>query len=137
VYLSSDAADRPYPGLVIYATSKAALSAYTQGLASEFPALRVTEVLVGPTAGTEVASHFDPDLLEVWLPVWFEQGFLRYDMLQVEDVASMISEVLAADVPPLRLVATGPEGGQSLEDVERSMPEDQPEVGSALTGRPR
>jgi NAD(P)-dependent dehydrogenase (short-subunit alcohol dehydrogenase family) len=135
VYLSSDAAVRPYPGLVIYGTTKAALSAFTQGLASEFTSLRVTEVVVGPTAGTEVAVHFEPELLGEWLPIWFEQGFVRYDMLQVEDVASMIIEVLVADEPPSRLIATGPEGGQSLDDVERSMPDDQPQVGSALPGR--
>jgi NAD(P)-dependent dehydrogenase (short-subunit alcohol dehydrogenase family) len=132
VYLSSDSADRPYPGLVIYGTSKAALSAYTKGLASEFPSLRVTEVLVGPTAGTEVANHFDPELFEEWLPLWFEQGFVRFNMLQVEDVAAMITEVLAADGPPPRLLAVGPEGEQSLVEALQSAPDDQPEVGSAL-----
>lgn len=132
VYLSSDSADRPYPGLVIYGTSKAALSSFTQGLASEFAPLRVTEILVGPTAGTEVANHFDPDLFGEWLPRWFEQGFVRYDMLQIEDVASMIMEALNAADPPARVMATGAEGGQSLSEAERAAPDDQPAVGSAL-----
>jgi NAD(P)-dependent dehydrogenase (short-subunit alcohol dehydrogenase family) len=132
VYLSSDSADRPYPGLVIYGTSKAALSSYARGLASEFTSLRVTEVLVGPTAGTEVANHFDPDLFGEWLPRWFEQGFVRYEMLQVEDVAAMIIGTLDAADPPQRLMATGAEGGQSLSEAEQAAPDDQPAVGSAL-----
>jgi NADP-dependent 3-hydroxy acid dehydrogenase YdfG len=134
VYLSSDSADRPYPGLVIYGASKAALSSYSRGLASEFPSLRVTEILVGPTAGTEVANHFDPRLFEEWLPRWFEQGFVRYEMLQVEDVASMITETLNASDPPARVMATGPEGGQSLNEAEQAAPPDQQAVGSALPG---
>ena len=137
VYLSSDSADRPYPGLVIYGSSKAALSSYTRGLASEFTSLRVTEILVGPTAGTEVANHFDPDLFGEWLPRWFEQGFIRYDMLQVDDVASMIVEALNAADPPPRVMATGAEGGQSLTEAEQAAPDDQPPVGSALPDRRR
>jgi NAD(P)-dependent dehydrogenase (short-subunit alcohol dehydrogenase family) len=132
VYLSSDAADSPYPGLVIYGTSKAALRSYAQGLASEFTSLRVSEVLVGPTAGTEVANHFDPELFGEWLPKWFEQGFVHYDMLQVEDVTSMIIDTLAAESPPSRVMATGAEGGQTAEQAARAAPSDQPVVGSAL-----
>jgi NADP-dependent 3-hydroxy acid dehydrogenase YdfG len=135
VYLSSDSADRPYPGLVIYGASKAALSSYSQGLASEFSTLRVTEILVGPTAGTEVANHFDPELFGEWLPRWFDQGFVRYDMLQVEDVAAMISETLNASAPPARVMATGPEGDQSLSEAEQAAPADQQVVGSALPGK--
>jgi NADP-dependent 3-hydroxy acid dehydrogenase YdfG len=132
MYLSSDSADRPYPGLVIYGTSKAALSSYAQGLASEFASLRVTEVLVGPTAGTEVANHFDPDLFGEWLPRWFEQGFVRYDMLQVDDVAAIIVAALDAPDPLPRVMATGVEGGQTLSEAEQAAPDDQPLVGSAL-----
>jgi len=89
VFLTSDSAEKPYPGLVLYSSAKAALSAYAQGLASEFPALKVTEVVVGPTAGTEVASHFDPEAFGVWATRWFEEGYVRYEMLQVADVVPM------------------------------------------------
>ena len=135
VYLSSDSADRPYPGLVIYGSSKAALSSYAQGLASEFASLRVTEIVVGPTAGTEVANHFDPDLFGEWLPRWFEQGFVRYEMLQVDDVASMIVAALNSADPPPRVLAAGAEGGQSLAEAEEAAPDDQQPVGSALPER--
>jgi NAD(P)-dependent dehydrogenase (short-subunit alcohol dehydrogenase family) len=136
IYLSSDSADRPYPGLVIYGTSKAALSSFTQGLASEFSSLRVTEILVGPTAGTEVANHFDPELFGEWLPRWFEQGFVRYDMLQVEDVAAVIADTLNAAAPPSRVMAVGAEGGQTLSEAEQAAGDDQKQaVGSAVPGR--
>jgi NAD(P)-dependent dehydrogenase (short-subunit alcohol dehydrogenase family) len=132
LYLSSDSADKPYPGMVIYGTSKAALSAYASGLASEFPSLRVSEILVGPTAGTEVANHFDPDLFGELLPKWFEQGFVHFDMLQVDDVVAMIIAAMAAEDPPTRVIATGPEGDQTLEKAAGVAPSDQPAVGSAL-----
>jgi NADP-dependent 3-hydroxy acid dehydrogenase YdfG len=132
VFLTSDSADKPYPGLVVYGTSKAALRAYTQGLAAEYKDLRVTEVVIGATAGTEVANHFDPDLFGKWLPRWYKQGYIRYEMLQVDDVASMIIEVLGADSPPEVLRATGPEGTQTIEEAVEQAPPDQPAVGSAL-----
>jgi NADP-dependent 3-hydroxy acid dehydrogenase YdfG len=135
-YLSSDAADNPYPGMVIYGTSKAALSAYAAGLASEFTSLRVSEILVGPTAGTEVANHFDPDLFGELLPKWFEKGFVHFDMLQVDDVTSMIIAALAAEDPPARVMATGPEGSQTIEEAASAAPKDQPAVGSALDASP-
>jgi nucleoside-diphosphate-sugar epimerase len=123
--------------LVIYGTSKAALSTYTQGLASEFPSLRVSEVLVGPTAGTEVADHFDPELFGELLPKWFEQGFVRYDMLQVEDVASTIIDALEDEAPPSRVMATGTEGTQTVDEVIRMVPEDQRPSDPRLTGMQR
>jgi NAD(P)-dependent dehydrogenase (short-subunit alcohol dehydrogenase family) len=136
LYLSSDSADKPYPGLVVYGSSKAALSAYASGLASEFPSLRVSEILVGPTAGTEVANHFDPDLFGELLPKWFEQGFVRFDMLQVDDVTSMIIAALAAEDPPARVMATGAEGSQTIEAAASVAPTDQAAVGSALDPSP-
>jgi NADP-dependent 3-hydroxy acid dehydrogenase YdfG len=132
VFLTSDSADQPYPGLVVYGTSKAALRAYAQGLAAEYIELRVTEVVIGATAGTEVADHFDPDLFGEWLPRWYEEGYIRYEMLQVDDVASMIIEVLKADSPPAILRATGPEGNQTIEKAVEMAPPDQSAVGSAL-----
>jgi NADP-dependent 3-hydroxy acid dehydrogenase YdfG len=132
VFLTSDSADRPYPGLVVYGTSKSALRAYAQGLAAEFSDLRVTEVVIGATAGTEVANNFDPDLFGEWLPRWYEQGYMRYELLQVDDVSPMIIDVLQADSPPAVLRATGPEASQTQEEAQALAPPDQPVVGSAL-----
>jgi len=115
LFLTSDSADIGLPGLVAYSASKSALSRFCQGLASEFPILRVSEVVVGPTAGTEVADHFDTAEFERWLTVWFEGGFMRHQMQFPADVATQIINALLAEVPPGRVMATGPaEASDSL-----------------------
>jgi NAD(P)-dependent dehydrogenase (short-subunit alcohol dehydrogenase family) len=108
LFLTSDSADLAYPGLVAYAASKAALGRFCQGLAFEFPQLKVSEVIVGPTANTEVADHFDPAEFEKWLTRWFEEGFVRYALQQPEQVATRIIEALLTENPPARLDLAGP-----------------------------
>lgn len=107
VFLSSDASDLAMPGLAAYAASKAALTRFCQGLAVEFPALRVSEVVIGPTAGTEVANSFDPAEFEEWAARWFEGGFIRHGMQQPTDVGAAILGALLSEAPPARLVAAG------------------------------
>jgi NAD(P)-dependent dehydrogenase (short-subunit alcohol dehydrogenase family) len=132
VYLTSDSAEKPYPGLVLYSSAKAALSAYALGLASELPALKVTEVVVGPTAGTEVANHFDPEAFGVWATRWFDEGYVRYEMLQVADVVPMIVDTLAADAPPARVRATGAPATSTIDEAREAAGPDQPVLGSAI-----
>ncbi len=108
LFVSSVSADGPYPGLVLYGSSKMALRGFTQGLAAEVPGLRVTEVVVGPTSGTEVYSGLDPELHKKWTPLWHERGMIPYRMIPAEEVADMIVEVLAAEAPPLSILAAGP-----------------------------
>jgi NAD(P)-dependent dehydrogenase (short-subunit alcohol dehydrogenase family) len=108
LFLTSDSAYLAYPGLVAYSASKAALGRFCQGLAFEFPQLRVSEVIVGPTANTEVADHFDPAEFERWLTRWFEEGFVRYALQQPEQVAARIIEALLTESPPARLDLAGP-----------------------------
>jgi NAD(P)-dependent dehydrogenase (short-subunit alcohol dehydrogenase family) len=134
VYLTSDSAEKPYPGLVLYCSSKAALSAYALGLASEFSALKVTEVVVGPTAGTEVANHFEPDAFGEWASRWFDEGYVRYEMLQVADVVQMIVGTLVADAPPAQVRATGAPATSSIEEAREAAGPDQPVLGSAVAG---
>jgi NAD(P)-dependent dehydrogenase (short-subunit alcohol dehydrogenase family) len=116
--LTSTSADLAFPGLVAYSASKAALSRFSQGLAVEFPRLRVSEVVVGPTAGTEVADQFEPAEFEKWATRWFEEGFVRHGMLQPPDVAAMIVQAILADDPPARLDVAGQSelGATSLEE---------------------
>jgi NADP-dependent 3-hydroxy acid dehydrogenase YdfG len=137
LYLTSDSAERPYPGLVPYCSAKAALSAYALGLASEFSTLRVTEVVVGPTAGTEVANHFDPDAFGAWASRWFDEGYVRYELLQVADVVQMIVDALTADAPPAQVRATGAAATSTIEEARETAGPDQPVLGSARAdGRP-
>lgn len=105
VFLSSDSVAKPYPGLVAYAASKAALSAFCQGLASEFGELRVTEVMVGPTVDTEVGDHFDPEEFAGWFTRWCNEGFVRYGYQLSADVAAVIADTLRSEQPDGRVMA--------------------------------
>jgi NAD(P)-dependent dehydrogenase (short-subunit alcohol dehydrogenase family) len=107
VYLSSDASDLALPGLVAYSASKAALARYCQGLADEFPTLRVSEIVVGPTADTEIANGFDPAEFEKWAVRWFEGGYVRHGMQRPKDVSDVVLNTLLAETPPVRVIAAG------------------------------
>jgi NAD(P)-dependent dehydrogenase (short-subunit alcohol dehydrogenase family) len=107
LYLTSTSAELAFPGLVAYSASKAALSRYCQGLAVEFPSLRVSEVVVGPTAGTGVADNFEPAAFEKWATRWFEEGFVRHGMQQPAEVAALIVDAIFDDAPPARLDVAG------------------------------
>jgi NAD(P)-dependent dehydrogenase (short-subunit alcohol dehydrogenase family) len=133
VYLTSDAAEMPYPGMVLYSSAKTALSAFTRGLAGEVRSLKVTEVVVGPTAGTDVATHLNPESFEQWLPRWFDEGYIRYAMMQPEDVAAIIVDLLAAELPPALVRATGAPSSPTIETAREVAGNDQPAVGSAIT----
>jgi NAD(P)-dependent dehydrogenase (short-subunit alcohol dehydrogenase family) len=118
VYLSSDASELAFPGLVAYSASKAALGRYCQGLADEIAGLRVSEVVVGPTAGTEIANGFDPADFEEWAVRWFEGGYVRHGMQQPKDVSDVVVAALVADVPAVRILAAG-----GIEDSATSLDE--------------
>ena len=99
VFLSSDSAAKPFPGLVAYGASKSALSAFSQGLASEFPDLLVTEVVVGPTIDTEAADRFDADQFGPWFERWTNEGFMRYGYQASAAVAAVIVDTLRSQRP--------------------------------------
>ncbi len=104
VYLTSDSVEMPYPGLVAYGASKAALRAYCQGLAGEFATLRVTEIMVGPTIDTEMGSHFD-ETIAGWLERWNGEGYIRFGYQLSADVAAVIVETLRSKEPESRVTA--------------------------------
>ena len=126
VFLTSDSAELAFPGLVAYSASKAALGRFCQGLGDELPALRVSEVVVGPTAGTEVADGFEPSDFEEWAARWFEGGFVRHGLQQPADVVSVIMEALLAEKPPARVLAAGPvdDAATTLSEGRRQAGED-------------
>jgi NAD(P)-dependent dehydrogenase (short-subunit alcohol dehydrogenase family) len=121
LFITSDAAALAMPGLVAYAASKAALARFCQGLAAEFPTLTVTEVVVGPTAGTEVTDKLEPEEFIEWAARWYEEGYIRHGMLHSPEVAKMILEALLSDSPPDQLIAAAPEEetAASLEESRR------------------
>jgi NAD(P)-dependent dehydrogenase (short-subunit alcohol dehydrogenase family) len=99
LFLSSDASERCYPGLVAYGASKAGLSRFCQGLQAEFPALRISDVIVGPTGDTGVSDHMDPDLLGYWVERWYSEGWVRFAMQNSAEVASVVLDALRAVEP--------------------------------------
>jgi NAD(P)-dependent dehydrogenase (short-subunit alcohol dehydrogenase family) len=129
LFLTSDAADLALPGLVAYSASKAALSRFCQGFAVEYPELKVSEVVVGPTAGTEMADGFDPVDFQEWATRWFEEGFVRHGLQNPSDVAAVVLETLIAESPPLRIMAVGP-----VEARAGSLSEGQRQA-AAVTGK--
>jgi NAD(P)-dependent dehydrogenase (short-subunit alcohol dehydrogenase family) len=105
VYLTSDSVEMPYPGLVAYGASKAALRAYGQGLANEFTNLRVTEIMVGPTIDTEMGSHFDSEAIGSWFTRWSDEGYIRFGYQLAADVAAVIVDTLRSKEPGSRVTA--------------------------------
>jgi NAD(P)-dependent dehydrogenase (short-subunit alcohol dehydrogenase family) len=108
VLMTSDSAELPYPGMVPYGTSKAALASFALGLHNERPDLRVTELVVGPTDDTGMAEQIGSDNVGAWFGRWAEGGYLRYAVQQSADVAAATIECLMSDDPPTRVVPLTP-----------------------------
>lgn len=93
VLLSSHSVGRPWPGLVPYASSKAALDELALGLRAEEPWLRVVRVVVGPTA-TPFADGWDPVVAGPLFDQWTAEGRLDHQVLEPSEVAARILEAL-------------------------------------------
>lgn len=108
VLMTSDSAEMPYPGMVPYGTSKAALASFALGLRGERRDLRVTEIVVGPTDGTGMSEQIGHDNIGVWFGRWAEGGYLRYRVQLPKDIVGPTIDCLAAADPPARLVPLTP-----------------------------
>ena len=99
VLLGSSAVGRPFPGLIPYTATKAALHELARGLRNEHPQLRVTTVVVGPTE-TGFADGWDPGLAGELFGRWAEEGYLpaRPTALPVTAMAGQIVHVLGCGV---------------------------------------
>ncbi|MHB1784608.1 MAG: SDR family oxidoreductase [Acidimicrobiales bacterium] len=112
VLLGSSSVGRPFPGLVPYAATKAAVHELARGLRSEHPDLRVTTVVVGPTA-TDFASGWDPALMAILFERWAAEGYLAGPAaLPVQDMARQILYVLGCGVR-IDEIHVMPDGGTS------------------------
>ncbi len=96
VLLGSSAVGRPYPGLVPYAVTKAAVHELGRGLRDEHPWLRVTTVVVGPTV-TGFAEGWDPQLADEMFTRWAAEGYPADVASTPEETAAQIVHVLASD----------------------------------------
>jgi NAD(P)-dependent dehydrogenase (short-subunit alcohol dehydrogenase family) len=121
--LGSSAVGRPYPGLVAYTTSKAALHELARGIRNEIPWLRVTTFIVGPTT-TEFADTWDPDLAEATLNRWTLEGYPWGVSTTVERMADHVIWMLAsqARIDEVLVMPDGPEFGVAEPIVPVSAP---------------
>jgi NAD(P)-dependent dehydrogenase (short-subunit alcohol dehydrogenase family) len=93
VLVSSHSVGDPWPGLSLYATSKAALDELARGLRAEEAWLRVVRVAVGPTL-TGFADAWDQARAAVALEEWSRAGLLRHEVQDPSYVASVVCGVL-------------------------------------------
>jgi NAD(P)-dependent dehydrogenase (short-subunit alcohol dehydrogenase family) len=116
-YLSSISASftPPWPGLGVYATSKAALDTMVEAWRNEHPAVGFTRIIVGDCAGgegasaTEFANGWDWDIAAEFHPIWQARNYLTGSLMEVEELVRVVDTVVrcgaSAHIP---LVAVTP-----------------------------
>jgi len=95
VFLGSSSVGRPYPGLVAYTMSKAALHELARGLRNELPWLRVTTFIVGPTV-TGFADSWDAELTMAMFGRWGAEGYPAGVAMTVEEMAHQVVWMLGS-----------------------------------------
>jgi NAD(P)-dependent dehydrogenase (short-subunit alcohol dehydrogenase family) len=101
-YLSSISASMtmPFPGLGVYAVSKAALDKLIEAWRVEQPTVGFTRVVVGDCAGgdgesmTEFANSWDIELATELGTMWFEKGLITGTLLPVEELVRVIDTIV-------------------------------------------
>jgi NAD(P)-dependent dehydrogenase (short-subunit alcohol dehydrogenase family) len=94
VLLGSSAVGRPYPGLVPYAAAKAGLHELARGLRAEYPWLRVSTFMVGPTI-TGFADGWDPTVAAEMFGRWAAEDYPCTLASTPEETATEIVHLLA------------------------------------------
>jgi len=103
-YLSSHSVPQPWPGLVAYAASKAALETMIQGWRTEAPDVAFTRIVVGPTM-TPMADDWDPTRASEHFERWNrEERLAGIEPVAPEAVAAEILGWLADPKPADDLV---------------------------------
>jgi NAD(P)-dependent dehydrogenase (short-subunit alcohol dehydrogenase family) len=91
---SSESVGRPYPALVPYAASKAALEESLRGWRVEHPEVRFSCVQVGATVPTEFGSSWDIDLLTRAMEEWARHGIAQTEIMQTDHVVEVLATTL-------------------------------------------
>ena len=97
-YFSSESVGMPYPGLVPYGTSKAALEEMIRGVRSEHPEFRFSCLRVGATGDTEFARDFDIELAGQLTATWIERGNIPTNMMTAQGLGRAIARICAIAV---------------------------------------
>lgn len=111
VFVSSDSVEKPYPHMLTYGATKAAVEYVAAGLRLELAGtgVRVTVARLGPTL-TEFGTDWDMDAVGPMMRSWKQHGVIPFQaVLQPPDVAAAV--VAAVTLPPgveARVVSLGP-----------------------------
>lgn len=112
VFVSSDSVEKPYPHMLTYGATKAAVEYLAAGLRLELvgTGVRVTVARLGPTL-TEFGADWDMGAVGPMMRAWKQHGVIPYQaVLQPADVAAAV--VAAVTLPPgveARVVSLGPQ----------------------------
>jgi NAD(P)-dependent dehydrogenase (short-subunit alcohol dehydrogenase family) len=106
--VSSHTVGDPWPSLVAYSSSKAALEEMARGLRVEEPTLRVLSIRVGNTL-TSFADGWDPGRFDAAMTGWIENGLMRHSVMSAHDVADLILRAVADRDSPLEMLFRGEE----------------------------
>jgi NAD(P)-dependent dehydrogenase (short-subunit alcohol dehydrogenase family) len=119
--LSSESVGRPYPGLVPYAASKAALEELIRGWRAEHPDLRFSRITVGATDGTDFPRDFDPAVAGSLFDTWVAAGVIPARVMDAVELGAMIAHALgrAVNVPGIDVqdIVLRPPGGPMVATV--------------------
>jgi NAD(P)-dependent dehydrogenase (short-subunit alcohol dehydrogenase family) len=119
-YLSSVSASLtpPWPGLGVYATSKAALEKLVEAWRAEHPSVGFTTVVVGDCAGgegpsmTEFINAWDPELMMEFHPIWEARSLLAGSLVDVAELIRVVDVVLrcgaSASIPSVAVTPRAP-----------------------------
>jgi NAD(P)-dependent dehydrogenase (short-subunit alcohol dehydrogenase family) len=121
--LSSESVGTPFPGLVPYGASKAALEELIRGFRVEHPEVRFCRVTIGSTEGTEFARDFDLEVAAELFPRWVALGRLPDRLMLADEVGRVLADSLAialatpgVDCQDLVLRAPGAEATGGADD---------------------
>ncbi len=98
VFVSSDAARAPRPGMIGYSASKAALETVARvvDMETEGRGIRTTVIRVGPTL-TDFAGEWTPGTFEHLVDLWPRFGLQRhFNTMNPEDIANVVIHALTA-----------------------------------------
>jgi NAD(P)-dependent dehydrogenase (short-subunit alcohol dehydrogenase family) len=110
----------PWPGLGVYASSKAALETLVEAWRAEHPEVGFTRIIVGDCAGgegdsaTEFVNNWDVDLLTELFPIWERRNLLAGSLMEVGELVRLVDFVLgcgaSASIPLVVIAPRAPAG---------------------------